>query len=473
MAQTNRRDRLQSHQFLLQRMVSAFVTHDTDPVRSPFRRGGTAVFVGVMVAVVVMAGWGVYGVLRPGGSTSWMVEDALVVEKETGAAFVYRDSTLHPVVNFASARLLAETGSPVRPASAASLASAPRGGLIGIPGAPTSLPAPGRMLGGAWSLCSRPAVDDGVVTSAATVMMVGDVPASGATPDGAGVLVRTPGGGTALVWRGRRHVLTAQAAEALALSSRPAVVVSDTWLETMPRGEDIAGVPVAGAGEPSAALDGALVGQVLRVRSMARTEELYLVRPNDLLPVTPLQAAVVLGSSTTLPAYPGGVPGLVDRGPGQVAFAPRAAPQPVTAELAAPAVMPRLVDADPSRATCMVVKDASRPATLRVDVDEVPTGVSPLGAGSGTTSADGVVDEVVVAPGRAALVEAPTSAEFGAGALSLVTDTGVRYGIPDVEAVSRLGYSSAELVTMPSALVDRLPAGPVLDRARAAQPAGL
>ena len=68
-----RRDQLQSYQFLTQRVISAFVMRETDPPQSPLRRGIGAVFAGVMVAVIVGAVFGVYGLLTKVGSNNWKV----------------------------------------------------------------------------------------------------------------------------------------------------------------------------------------------------------------------------------------------------------------------------------------------------------------------------------------------------------------------------------------------------------------
>ena len=91
-----RRDQLQSYQFLTQRVISAFVMRETDPPQSPLRRGIGAVFAGVMVAVIVGAVFGVYGLLTKVGSNNWKVDGTVVVEKESGATFVYQGGTLHP-----------------------------------------------------------------------------------------------------------------------------------------------------------------------------------------------------------------------------------------------------------------------------------------------------------------------------------------------------------------------------------------
>jgi hypothetical protein len=92
----SRRDQLQSYQFLIQRVISAFVMRETDPAQSPLRRGIGAVFAGIMATVLVAAGFGVYGLLTKVGGTDWKSDGAVVVERETGATFVYLGGKLNP-----------------------------------------------------------------------------------------------------------------------------------------------------------------------------------------------------------------------------------------------------------------------------------------------------------------------------------------------------------------------------------------
>src|SRR2546425_3429764 len=108
----SRRDQLQSYQFLTQRVLSALVMRETDPAQSPLRRGVGAVFVGVMLAVMAGAGFGIYGLVTKVGSTNWKTEGAVVVEKESGATYVYLGGKLHPPLNYASPLLAAGQTTP-------------------------------------------------------------------------------------------------------------------------------------------------------------------------------------------------------------------------------------------------------------------------------------------------------------------------------------------------------------------------
>jgi len=110
----SRSDQLHSQQFTLQRVVGALAMRDADPAVSPLRRIGGSLVASVLIAALAVAAVGVYGVLRPGGSTSWQTGNAVIVEEETGARFVYRDGVLHPVLNYSSAVLVLGQPSPPR-----------------------------------------------------------------------------------------------------------------------------------------------------------------------------------------------------------------------------------------------------------------------------------------------------------------------------------------------------------------------
>src|SRR6185312_11702025 len=96
----SRQDQLHSYQFMIQRVVSALVMRETDPPRSPFRRLAGAALIGALLAALGFGGAAAYAVISPGTSTAWRDESAVIVEKETGALYVYREQRLQPVLNF-------------------------------------------------------------------------------------------------------------------------------------------------------------------------------------------------------------------------------------------------------------------------------------------------------------------------------------------------------------------------------------
>src|SRR5579875_1162638 len=128
----SRRDRLQAHQFMVQRAVSALVTRETDPEQPPFRRPGGAAFTGVVLAVIALVAVGVFGLIDPGGNRTWQSGNSVIVTKETGARFVYLNGRLHQVTNYASALLALNKSTSADLVSANSLVGVPRGARIGI-----------------------------------------------------------------------------------------------------------------------------------------------------------------------------------------------------------------------------------------------------------------------------------------------------------------------------------------------------
>ena len=79
-------------------------------------------------------------------------------------------------------------------------------------------------------------------------------------------------------------------------------------------------------------------------------------------------------------------------------------------------------------------------------------------------------DRVVVTPGRAAVVEALASPSAPHGALSLVTDLGVRYPLASTDVLTMLGYGGVAPVRLPAELVALVPSGRALDQAAALTP---
>src|SRR5690349_19751744 len=100
------RHQLQAYQFLRRRLVSALQTGDANHPVPPSRRVVLSAAAGTTCAVLVAAGFAIYGAVRPGTGQDWRKPGQVVVERETGADFVLgADGLLHPVLNYTSARL--------------------------------------------------------------------------------------------------------------------------------------------------------------------------------------------------------------------------------------------------------------------------------------------------------------------------------------------------------------------------------
>ncbi|RBY86113.1 type VII secretion protein EccB [Blastococcus sp. TF02A-26] len=472
----SRRDLFQAHQFMVQRVVSGLVLRESDPPQSPLRRMGGTVFAGVMVAVLSLAVAGVIGVISPGGNTTWQESGAVILEEGTGARYVWladEDGVehLHPVVNFASGALLTG-GTDVVSVSAASLADAPRGRRLGIVGGPDGLPEPGRLADGGWTLCSAPARLDSGEQQPLTAVVVGSTSSGGVALGERAVLVRDVERGTLhLVWQGHQYPVPDEDAvlEGLTLRTQPQVEVGTAWLSGLPAGEPLQPEPVAGRGAASAAVAGAVVGQVRVVRS-GDGAQYYQVAADRIVEITEVQAAVLLAApETAAQAYGGAVAEALPLTAAEANAAPREElPDAVpTDPPAAPPAMAEVVG--PEDTVCAGFSGATATPSIAVGatVDTTGASPSPRQADAGTVLAD----LVVVAPGSGALVEARPSGEASRGALFLVTDEGWAYPVPSEDAAARLGYGGVEPVAMPDQLVARVPTGPALTVTAAGAPA--
>jgi type VII secretion protein EccB len=458
-----RRDQLQSYQFLTQRVISAFVMRETDPAQSPLRRGIGAVFAGIMITVLVAAGFGVYGILTKVGTTRWKADGSVVVEKESGASFVYFGGVLHPTLNYASAMLAAGRTNPaVFRVSGESLAGVPRGVMVGIPGAPNSLPAPRHRLELPWTICAVPDPARQDTGGTVVALAVGTAPSGGRRLDDAALLVReSTTEATFLIWHGRRYRVEESKTVVPALFGAVVtdVPVGTAWLITLPSGQDIRPIPLDDRGRPSAAVPGRRIGDVLVVSTGSGPQH-YLVLDDGLAPITALQEAILAAASLAEPQQV-----QLSEVTGARTSARVLRPG---GEIEPPATVPRLEQPGPRDLVCAETGDAGQPPAMWVSpsVTGLNAAISSE-VGPGTNLAH----RVFVPPGRVAVVRILGAPEAPSGAFSIITDLALRFPVPSAEVLQMLGYSPSDAVDVPASLVARVPVGPTLDPQAALRPA--
>ncbi len=460
----SRREQVQAHRFVTRRIISALLSGEPEAPELPMRRLAMAVFGSVMVAAIVLAIVGIYGLLNPGGSRP--AENTLLLERESGASYLYLQGKLHPVLNYTSARLiLGQANPPTRTMSANSLLDIPRGRPVGIANAPDTLPGRSALLGLPWSVCSAPRSATSV--QIATHVFAGRVPPGGAGLADRGLLVSAGTAGTFLLWQDHRLLVrgnsTRTALEWAAVTPMP---VGEAFLNAVPAGPDLVAATVAGAGsQAQRAVNGnaARIGQLFRAGG-----QYYVMLAGGLSPIGEVMTRLLQaggGPATEIstqeagrvltdvriepPGFPGAIPQLqvggrpamacaAYRGPGE-----RAQPQ-ITVE-----VYPQIADG--------------------VAIDES----APIAGGPGT---DGVItaDRVTVPGGHAALVS--TLQESAAGNIFLITDQGLKYPVPRDKAdkvLSSLGYDRVRPVAVPASILALIPTAPALDPDAATRFAGL
>jgi len=480
----SKRDQLHAYQFMVQRVLSAIITRESDPETPPFRRPTMVAIFSILLAFVSLGAVWIFGLLVPGGNNTWRDGKSVVVEKETGTQYIYVGGKLVPVLNYASAVLALGDYAETTSVSQASLAGVPRGPEIGIPNAPNSLPSADRVLLKGWTLCSVPITDESGGDAEKSTLLVGHEQVGGlALGDKAMVLTESGTKTTYLVWQGNKHLIKNQAVVlgALALLGQPPRYVSKELLDTLPTGETIAPLKVPGLGKKSSAVasrDYLRTGEVLRASTRSGDYQYYLAHRKALRPITPLQAEIQLADEqTTRKAYRNTEPKPAEVSAFDVNDADIIETKPPS-EAAPPSTRPEFVDPGRGRPSVCATYDSGQ-ASPRVQVNPQlpPTrmmapspGISRLGLP--------LADEVYVPPGWVSIVEVvPTagmmSDEEGslAGTVLVVTDRGRAYPLDEAETLKILGYGSVRPLRMSSEIVARIPLGPSLSQAAALQPA--
>ena len=468
----SKRDQLQAHRFLIQRVLSALVTRETDPEQPPLRRPRLAGAGSLLIAAVVLAGWAVYGFVVPGGNRAWRTGDAVIVVKETGARYVYLDGRLHPVLNYTSALLALGRPGKTRTVSRKSLAGVARGPRIGIPDAPDALPEPAGVQRTGWSLCSAPGADETGTTVDDSVLLAGTEPAGGQPLGDAALLVEVPEvGDRYLIWRGHRHRIRGSDAVPVGLALRaPAPIrVGPAVVDVLAAGDPIAPIRLRDAGRPSSAVPrrpDLRAGQLVVAQTAGDAVQHYLVTAERLRPVSALQFDIQLADGRTARAYPGAEPVGLPLTLTAAAGARLEASPPVPA-VAPPAQRPAFAA---SAATICVTYDAGA-AEARVRVGAtLPPASATVPTGGRTAGGLPLADRVYVPPGRAALAEVLPAAGAVTGTLVLVTDQGRGYPLAGPDVLTVLGYGRITPARLPAGLVTRMPLGSVLDPAAARAP---
>ncbi|TQS23995.1 type VII secretion protein EccB [Microbispora hainanensis] len=466
-----RKDLYQAYRLMQQRLGQALLQGEPDVAESPMRRHTIATFCGILLSVLLLAVFGIWGLIKPGGATKLTEPGQLLVEQDTGATYVYsrQERVLLPTANYVSARLLLDTADvTVRDVSAASLAELPRGPLVGIPGAPDSLPPKDKLVHGPWSVC---VVDgpDASGTPRPYVTLVGGLDVGG-RPLGGGAMVVDDGRQKWVVWGDRRMRASTSAVNALSAQPRK---VPATWLNALPEGPAFSGPKVPNLGRKVRGPDGkvtAAVGQVFTVPGIGGAPARWYVLLSDgLAPISLTQATLLLSDPATKAAY-----GRRPLQPIRIDAATAGAAlsrQPSMLGGGMPETMPTVVSPASTTPLCAVFAgtgSGSTRATLTVGASiAIPTPRTP-----GTQD---TFDQVLLPPGSAA-VAGLLPGEGQLGSITnyfLVTDQGRRFAIASAGLLPKLGYGAADTTPVPAQLLHLIPEGPALDPAAARVPVPL
>jgi type VII secretion protein EccB len=459
----SRRDQLQAYRFVNRRLVAALLSGEPETTDRPMRRFGLAVFGSTMVAAIVFAAVGVYGLIVP--SAAKLPDPAIVIEQDTGARYVYVDGELHPVVNFASARLVLGSDNPqVVRASAQALGGYPRGPAVGIANLPDPLPTRAAIVDSTWSGCSLRRAPGS--TEFVNQLVIGPALPGGQPLADQGLLVsqEVVGGSTLwLVTGGHRLRVDQEGLVPLGYAAARPITVTDAVLAGIPPGPDLEVPPITGANKPGLPLDNqpSTVGQLY-----VASGQFYILLNTGLATVGPIMLKLLRArnaSVTTILA--------------STAARYRSPQTPVFDPPGFPTTLPALaLDGQEPATVCVVATPSAPTDAATIDVFVPPGPLAPIDPTPPRIGPDQVrlADHIVIPGGQATLVRnLPAPGDTTANTTTyLVTDQGVRYALPrdgTDDVLKSLGYGGLVPKPIPKFLLTLLPLGPTLDPVAARQ----
>ncbi|MGW4697639.1 type VII secretion protein EccB [Kitasatospora cineracea] len=524
----SRRDELNAYTFARKRMVGAFLQpggggNDEDAPR-PLR----AVLPSFVVAAVVVAGFGMWGVLKPAAPPNWDEGKYIIQGKSSTTRYVIlkdgpnKESTLHQVLNMASARLVLPAGATVLSVADDVLDKYPhRGATIGIPYAPDKLPKKDDA-GKAklWSVCDTKSKQNAQSTVGQSVFIAADQDEK-TLKDPARVLdenqalyvqepnldAKTDGSFYLVDSNGAKHAIgtynqTDDQINALKLAlfgqSPEAQRVTKDWMNTLADGNPVQFPDIPGLGDKpqNSHLDLSDPKQKKVGRLLSFQDAFYVVGLDHLYQITPFQYQLmkydprltsVYGSSNEAKADPINASD-INKLQSQIDnHLMTEHPDMPTHQLKAVNIGEK-----PRTVICSTYAGADQDGRIKRTVwadGEYPAQVSANSLSAHVTAGHGLLYRAV----DGGVLD--TSGQTSSGSYFLITDAGLRYSLPAStaaptadgssapaapaapaakseanEAQARLDYKDVLPPQVPAEWSKLVPAGPVLDTTAAAQP---
>lgn len=437
------RDHVHAHQFLMARMSSALILGDPAMAENPMRRAVNGLIAGLIVGLLTVVAFGVYGFISPGGKTSWRNPGTVIVEKESGTRYVFLNGKLHPTLNMASAMIINGAGSKVQLVSRNSLKGVPHGVPVGIPGAPQVLPAQaGDVVRGPWLAC----LGGSVYPAVGQRIGLNLDPKAPATdlPDDRFMMVAS-GDRSYLIWRGNKHRITDEAVPvALGVANALPIPAPESWLAGLPDGDPLKIPVIPDAGQAGSPIDGrpADIGQLFSQGS-GNGEQLFVLRSDGLAAINRTMFQLIQTGRDVTP---------VELSAAAVAAAPRSGNR----SLSEPFTDLSAARWESGKGFALCERQAPISKTAIVSVP-VLTALE----NSGLTSRGEPL--VSMRPGSGMMVY-PVPMVGVQPEPYLIVDEGRRYPLPDSQAMSALNLSTSVMVPFPRALLESVPVGPALTR---------
>ena len=153
-----KRDLVEAHQFSRRRLITAFVSGAPGGREVEPARPGRALVGGLALALLVVAGGAVTGLIFGRDEADWK-QPGLVISKERGQPYLVSTPedgglVIRPVVNVTSARLILGSESEPTYVSEDAITAERIGEPIGILNAPANVPEPQALVQSGWTACT-------------------------------------------------------------------------------------------------------------------------------------------------------------------------------------------------------------------------------------------------------------------------------------------------------------------------------
>lgn len=498
-------------------MQSALVRRDAVMLNDPMRTHSRATAVGAILGVLGLVGFVIFGLISPQPTVPG--NGSIVIGQESGTVYavVGNPIKLIPTFNLASARLLlmaqslgsqaaagagqSANGQPAAPAAPAGVVNAtvvsddqlrniPRGRLSGIPDGPQLLPTASQRISNNWAVCDSIVLNTSTPDQTSpnkieTTVFAGVAPSamgSELAPNDA-LLAKAANGKTYLIYRQppKPDQTGANTVRAEVDQNTPAVTsalsltmagrqISTGLLNAIPEVAKLTPPQIPGANGPAQSMSGLRIGDVFST-SPAGSIEYWVVLQNGVQQISAatsdiIRAAKAGGQDTVTQVSLDRMVGVRKIQAGDPDFLPvDDFPQQV------PNVR---IPADQSQVSCLgwsLTGDPANPTPhTAVYVGNALPGPKPSQAVAvGQASPDGSrIDKFSMPSGFAAVVQSATGKDsFGKGPIELISDRGLRYGVPDLNTAKGLGLDN--MSPAPDSIISLLPTGASLNMQAALQ----
>jgi type VII secretion protein EccB len=482
------------------------------------RTHSRATIVGICLAALGLLGFLIWGILSPKPTVP--TKDGIVIGKPSGQVYVLvtkPTKKLIPVFNLASARLLLYsqslgdedsqvsqgvggpgTGGPAQVVEPTVVDDnelrdeIPRDRKVGIADGPDLLPSKDQRIDNQWTVCDQyqlnqdindPARDDKVETT----VIAGVADRGPELKESESLLVRAENGDVYLVYRtpgsaNLPNTNTVRAkvdlkdrviSAALRITGDEVRNITTGLLNAIPEKAPLEPPRIDGAGDQpdKQAPNGLEVGSVFSVRPAGQSPVFYVVQRDGIEEIKQTTADLIRYKQDI---NSGGIPEL---SPQDVTNSDRASDH--IDDTTFPKQQTEILRPENLPVACLgwqtTGSGADRTERTSVHVGKVVPGIPRDEADHAkwvdisTPGSMGIrIDHFYMPPGRGAVVHQATSpADFNTGGIALVSDRGVKYGVPDGNTAAALGLDNQE--PAPQDILRLLPDGASLDARDVAQ----